>query len=77
MIANALDADNKFTGAQVSRKLKQLGLYVPRQKKSEDNMHLRDEEVNDLSANEMDDSDNETLLSFKNRYLLAIYLSVI
>ncbi|MBA0657327.1 hypothetical protein Goklo_009621 [Gossypium klotzschianum] len=67
MIANALDADNKFTAAQVSRKLKQLGLYVPRQKKSEENMHLRDEELNDLSANEMHDSDNETLLSFKNR----------
>ncbi|MBA0621832.1 hypothetical protein Godav_007422 [Gossypium davidsonii] len=66
MIANALDADNKFTAAQVSRKLKQLGLYVPRQKKSEENMHLRDEELNDLSANEMHDSDNETLLSFKN-----------
>ncbi|KAB2001138.1 hypothetical protein ES319_D12G280100v1 [Gossypium barbadense] len=67
MIANALDADNKFTAAQVSRKLKQLGLYVPRQKKSEENMRLRDEELNDLSANEMHDSDNETLLSFKNR----------
>ncbi|KHG23813.1 Protein timeless [Gossypium arboreum] len=67
MIANALDADNKFTAAQVSRKLKQLGLYVPRQKKSKENMHLRDEELNDLSANEMHDSDNETLLSFKNR----------
>ncbi|MBA0773629.1 hypothetical protein Gotri_008889 [Gossypium trilobum] len=67
MIANALDADNKFTAAQVSRKLKQLGLYVPRQKKSEENMHLRDEELNDVSANEMHDSDNETLLSFKNR----------
>ena len=26
MIANALDADNKFTAVQVSRKLKQLGL---------------------------------------------------
>ncbi|KAL1069715.1 hypothetical protein V6Z11_D12G284600 [Gossypium hirsutum] len=67
MIANALDADNKFTAAQVSRKLKQLGLYVPRQKKSEEIMRLRDEELNDLSANEMHDSDNETLLSFKNR----------
>ncbi|MBA0806374.1 hypothetical protein Gohar_005828 [Gossypium harknessii] len=67
MIANALDADNKFTAAQVSRKLKQLGLYVPRQKKSKENMRLRDEELNDLSANEMHDSDNETLLSFKNR----------
>lgn len=67
MIANALDADNMFTAAQVSRKLKQLGLHVPRQKRSEDNMHLRDEELNDLSADETCDSDNETLLSFRNR----------
>ncbi|XWS48502.1 hypothetical protein CRYUN_Cryun13aG0083200 [Craigia yunnanensis] len=67
MIANALDADNMFTAAQVSCKLKQLGLRVPRQKKSEDNMHLRDEELNDLSADEARDSDNETLLSFRNR----------
>ncbi|EOY23387.1 Timeless family protein, putative isoform 1 [Theobroma cacao] len=66
MIANALDADNMFTAAQVSRKLKQLGLHVPRQKRSEDNMHLRDEELNDLSADETCDSDNETLLSFRN-----------
>ncbi|KAG5028585.1 hypothetical protein JHK87_012099 [Glycine soja] len=29
MIANALDKDGKFTTAQVSRKLKQLGLYLP------------------------------------------------
>ena len=67
MIANALDADNRFTAAQISRKLKQLGLRVPRQKRSEDNMHLRDEELNDLSADEVCDSDNETLLSFRNR----------
>ncbi|XVF12596.1 hypothetical protein REPUB_Repub08aG0132500 [Reevesia pubescens] len=67
MIANALDADNMFTAAQVSRKLKQLGLRVPRQKRSKDNMHLRDEELNDLSADETLDSDNETLLSFRKR----------
>ncbi|KAG4954784.1 hypothetical protein JHK87_040378 [Glycine soja] len=29
MIANALDKDGKFTTAQVSQKLKQLGLYLP------------------------------------------------
>ncbi|KAG5052197.1 hypothetical protein JHK87_004395 [Glycine soja] len=29
MIANALDKDGKFTTVQVSRKLKQLGLYLP------------------------------------------------
>ncbi|KAE8722683.1 Timeless family protein [Hibiscus syriacus] len=62
MIANALDADNTFTAAQISRKLKQLGLYVPKKKKSEDNMLLRDEE-----PNETHDSDNETLISFRNR----------
>ena len=67
MIKNALDAENMFAAAQVSRKLKQLGLRVPRQKRPEDNMHLRDEELNDLSADETCDSDNETLLSFRNR----------
>ncbi|KAG5069212.1 hypothetical protein JHK85_001589 [Glycine max] len=29
MIANALDKDGKFTTGQVSRKLKQLDLYLP------------------------------------------------
>ncbi|XP_022736248.1 protein timeless homolog isoform X2 [Durio zibethinus] len=67
MIANALDAQKVFTAAQVSRKLKQLGLRIPRQKRSEDNMHLRDEELKDLSGDETPDSDNETLLSFRKR----------
>ncbi|KAJ8752854.1 hypothetical protein K2173_008589 [Erythroxylum novogranatense] len=64
MIANALAADNPFTAAQVSRKLKQLGLRVPR-KKSEENMHSREDEPGGFLLGE--DSDNETLQSLKNR----------
>ncbi|XP_012090145.1 protein timeless homolog isoform X2 [Jatropha curcas] len=67
MIANALAADNSFTAAQVSRKLKQLGLRVPRQKKSEAKLHLRDEEINEFSIGERQDSDDETLLSLRKR----------
>lgn len=66
MIANALGSDNSFTAAQVSRKLKQLGLRAPRQKHSDTDIHLRDEELNDFSVGQ--DSDDETLLSLKNRY---------
>ncbi|KAB5524209.1 hypothetical protein DKX38_021958 [Salix brachista] len=65
MIANALGSDNSFTAAQVSRKLKQLGLRTPRQKHSDTDIHLRDEELNDFSVGQ--DSDDETLLSLKNR----------
>ena len=67
MIANALDDGNTFTAAQISRKLKQLGLHTPKQKKSEAHMNLRDEEPNDTAIDEAHDSDNETLLSFRNR----------
>lgn len=67
MIANALDGEKRFTTAQVSRKLKQLGLLPPQQKRSEAQMHLRDEELNDSSLVEAHDSDEETLLSLKNR----------
>ncbi|KAJ0098814.1 hypothetical protein Patl1_20274 [Pistacia atlantica] len=67
MIANALDGEKKFTAAQVSRKLKQLGLRPPQQKRSEAQMHLRDEELNDSSIVEAHDSDKETLLSLRNR----------
>lgn len=67
MIANALDDGNKFSSAQISRKLKQLGLHVQK-KKSEDHTHLRDEAPNDTNVNESHDSDDETLLSFKKRY---------
>ncbi|OMO53292.1 Timeless protein [Corchorus capsularis] len=67
MIATALDADNMFTAAQVSRKLKQLGLRIPQQKRSDGKAHLRDEQLNDLSAHESHDSEDETLISFRNR----------
>ncbi|XP_024022343.1 uncharacterized protein LOC21394741, partial [Morus notabilis] len=66
MIANALDADNKFTASQVSRKLKQLGLCIPRQKRSQTNIRLRDDDLNDISADKVNDSDDETLLSLMN-----------
>ncbi|XP_056158902.1 topoisomerase 1-associated factor 1 isoform X2 [Syzygium oleosum] len=67
MIANALDGDRIFTPAQIARKLKQLGLRVPRQKKVEATLHLRDENLSDHSADETQDSDNETLLSLRLR----------
>ncbi|KAH9677444.1 retrotran gag 3 domain-containing protein [Citrus sinensis] len=67
MIANALDAGNKFTAAQVSRKLKQLDLRAGPLKKSKTDMHLRDEEPNDSAIDKLHDSDQETLLSFRKR----------
>ena len=47
MIASSLAGNDTLTAAQVSRKLKQLGLHVHRQKITEGNMHLRDEDLND------------------------------
>lgn len=67
MIANALDADNKFTAVQVSHKLKQLGLRVPQQKKFEANMLIKNENSNSLFTDNADDPDDETLLSLLNR----------
>ncbi|CAN1267612.1 Topoisomerase 1-associated factor 1, partial [Linum perenne] len=55
MIANALAPEGTFTAAQVSRKLKQLGLVAPRKKRSQA----------DVDADH--ESDDETLLSFKER----------
>ncbi|KAJ0267230.1 Timeless family protein [Hirschfeldia incana] len=63
LIANQLGSENTYTNAQVSRKLKQLGLRLPRGKKSEAGMKLQDDH-DDSSA---DESDNETLLAFKKR----------
>lgn len=62
MIANALDVDGKFTPAQVSRKLKQLGLCVP-QKSFRGKTHQKSEDL----MNRMDESDDETLISLKDR----------
>ncbi|XP_042980832.1 protein timeless homolog [Carya illinoinensis] len=67
MIAKALDSDGKFTAVQVSHKLKQLGLCVPRHKTSEANKHLKDENINDSFRDASHDSDDETLLSLMNR----------
>ncbi|KAL4019267.1 hypothetical protein IC575_022919 [Cucumis melo] len=61
MIANALDADNKFTPAQISRKLKQLGLYISRKRRSSD------EDRNESAIDKESESDDETLLSLINR----------
>nr|XP_027110166.1 protein timeless homolog isoform X1 [Coffea arabica] len=67
MIANALDTEGSVSTAQVSRKLKQLGLFVPRKKRSDTNFHLRDDDSSELSAGSADDSDNATLMSLKRR----------
>ncbi|KAF8114815.1 hypothetical protein N665_0033s0007 [Sinapis alba] len=63
LIANELGSENTYTTAQVSRKLKQLGLRLPRGKKSEPGMKLQD----DHDGSSADESDNETLLAFKKR----------
>ncbi|CAH2070182.1 unnamed protein product [Thlaspi arvense] len=63
MIAIELGSENTYTTAQVSRKLKQLGLRLPRGKKSEAGMMLKDDH-DDSSA---DESDNETIAAFKKR----------
>lgn len=61
MIANALEAGNKFTSAQVSRKLKQLGLSISNQRRSSN------EDRNNSVTDEGFESDDETLLSLINR----------
>lgn len=66
MIANALDVDGKFTPAQVSRKLKQLGLSVP-QKSFGGKMHPKGEDLIDHSKDRMNESDDETLISLIER----------
>ncbi|CAH9069905.1 unnamed protein product [Cuscuta europaea] len=60
MIADALGSEGTFSAAKISRKLKQLGLFVPKKRKSSSNLHLRDEAITDKS-------DDETLLSMKTR----------
>ncbi|KOM35905.1 hypothetical protein LR48_Vigan02g205500 [Vigna angularis] len=67
MIANALDEDGKFTPAQVSRKLKQLGLSLPQKKSSRGKKHLKGVDVMDSSNDRMDESEDETLVSLVKR----------
>ncbi|OAY48388.1 hypothetical protein MANES_06G155000v8 [Manihot esculenta] len=64
MIANAMPAGNSFTAAQISQKLKQLGLRLPQQERSEAKLHLIDDEPSSLSTGGHD-SDDETLLSLR------------
>ncbi|KAK2457998.1 timeless family protein [Trifolium repens] len=66
MIANALDEDGKFTPAQVSRKLKQLGLCVP-QKSFRGKNNQKNEDLMDCSEDRMNESDDETLISLIER----------
>ncbi|XP_073310909.1 uncharacterized protein [Primulina huaijiensis] len=67
MIANELDGMGNISAAQVSRKLKQLGLVLHKLKRSDINFHLRDEGSNDMSSKSAGESDDETLLSLRNR----------
>lgn len=67
MIANALDSEGTLSAAKISRKLKQLGLYVPKKKRLETNLQLMDE-AGDASKEGSDNSDDETLLSMRRRY---------
>jgi len=66
MVANALDEDGKFTPAQVSRKLKQLGLCVP-QKSFRGKNHQKGEDLMDSSNDRMHESDEDTLISLVKR----------
>ncbi|KAL2324599.1 hypothetical protein Fmac_023657 [Flemingia macrophylla] len=67
MIANALDEDGKFTPAQVSRKLKQLGLSIPRKKNSGGKMNPKGADLLDCSNDKMNESDDEALISLVKR----------
>ncbi|KAH0688185.1 hypothetical protein KY290_019855 [Solanum tuberosum] len=64
MIANALDSEGTLSAAKISRKLKQLGLYVPKKRSLETNLQLMDE-ASDASTKGSDNSDDETLLSMR------------
>lgn len=68
MIATALDSNNTFTAAQVSRKIKQLGL-IKKKRASDMKMLLRDEDDDDLIVDKgEEESDEETLLTRMRRY---------
>lgn len=67
MIANALDEDGKFTPAQISRKLKQLGLSLPQRKNSGRIMNPKGADLMDRSNDRMNESDDEKLISLVKR----------
>ena len=64
MIVSALDGDGMFTAAQVSHKLKQQFACVPHQKRVEDNLHLRDEDLNGCDIVKFPISSSNNLLVF-------------
>ncbi|KAI0507977.1 hypothetical protein KFK09_014107 [Dendrobium nobile] len=63
MIANTLNPDKKFTAAQVSRKLKQLGVLPHSKISSTSGKGKETNEINDVKQN----SDEETLLAIRER----------
>lgn len=63
MIASALDSTGTISAAKVSRKLKQLGLIIPKRKRSDTNLHLREEGY--ISSEGAGSSDDETLFSLR------------
>ncbi|KAI4348017.1 hypothetical protein L6164_008780 [Bauhinia variegata] len=67
LIANALDVHGKFTPAQVSRKLKKLGLNVSDKSSSGGNKRQMDKDLNDSETDREDEADDETLISLIKR----------
>ncbi|RWR93245.1 Timeless protein [Cinnamomum micranthum f. kanehirae] len=71
MIANALDADNKYTAVQISHKLKQLGLNIPKRKRrlEASNQSAKDNNNNDTFASESKEqlSNGESIALKKRR----------
>lgn len=79
MIANALDADNKYTAAQISHKLKQLGLNIPKRKSllEASNQSAKDNNNNDTFASESKEQlSNGESLALKKRYTICSHILV-
>jgi len=69
LIANALGADNTYTAAQVSRKLRQLGLLAPQAKRP----YTAAKHSGRQETIEREDlSDEETLQAIKKRLVCYI-----
>ncbi|XP_031477272.1 uncharacterized protein LOC116248552 [Nymphaea colorata] len=66
LIANALDSNKKYSAAQVSRKLKQLGLQRPCLDIVENNRESNEIDA-DFATTERKESDDETLSAYKER----------
>lgn len=70
MIANALDGNNKYTAAQISRKLKQLGLHIPQKKATNQSGQDNGEKEISASENKEQSSDGESS-ALKRRYTIC------